>query len=328
VSKTLRVLVSMALLGWVGSQTNWADVGQAFARLRLGYWLAAVGLLAVTQIGSALRWQYLSSALGFRRSLRQLTGIYFIGMYFNLMLPTAVGGDVVRAWYLDGGSGRRLAAFATVFLDRLSGLLVLLSLACVGLALSPLDLPPWVSWFVWGSAGGALLAVAVLPLVTGRGGKGTARRQRLSEALKAVRSPRVLVCTTLLSLWVQAANVGVVWLVGLAIDAPAVGAYYWVVVPMVALLTMLPVSINGIGVREKGMALFLAPLGVAEGTAMTLSLLWFAVTAVTSLAGGVVYLFGRFPKPAAAVTGQPSAVGEEPSLVADQPPAPGKRRAA
>jgi hypothetical protein len=153
-----------------------------------------------------------------------------------------------------------------------------------------------VSWFVWGSAGGALLAVAALPLVTGRGAKGTARRQRIGEALRAVRSPRVLVCTTLLSLWVQAANVGVVWLVGLAIDAPAVGAYYWVVVPMVALLTMLPVSINGIGVREKGMALFLAPLGVAEGTAMTLSLLWFAVTAFTSLAGGVVYLFGRFPR--------------------------------
>jgi hypothetical protein len=56
-------------------------------------------------------------------------------------------------------------------------------------------------------------------------------------------------------------------------------------------------SIGGMGVREGGMALFLKPLGIAEGPALTLSLLWFAVFALCSLGGGCIYLFGRFSRP-------------------------------
>src|SRR5205085_475716 len=126
-----------------------------------------LALPARTQLVSTLRWQILARALGVGRPLRQLVGMYFIGMYFNLLLPSSVGGDVVRAWYLDGGSKRRLAAFASVFLDRLSGLLVLLAMACVALVLSPLALPAWVSLFVWGSVAVSLLALAAVPLLAG-----------------------------------------------------------------------------------------------------------------------------------------------------------------
>jgi uncharacterized membrane protein YbhN (UPF0104 family) len=324
VSKTIRIGVSAVLLGWIAWQTDWGEVGAHFARMRPALWLAALALLCVTQLVSTLRWQIIARALGFERPFRQLVGMYFIGMYFNLLLPTSVGGDVVRAWYLDGGSKRRLAAFASVFLDRLSGLLVLLGMACVALLASPLDLPTWVSLFVWGAAGGSLVALAALPLLAGHGAKGATRRERLRATLAALRSPRVLLVTTLLSLWVQAASVVIVWLVGLSIGAPVDGTYYWIMVPMVSLLTMLPVSVNGIGVRDWGMKLFLAPLGVREGTALTLAFLWFAVSAVASLMGGFVYLFGHFPRPVAseetaeeqAISGQPAVVNSQSASVA------------
>ncbi len=296
-NKILRFAVSGVLLGLIAWRTDWVKFGQAFAGLRLELWLAALALLAVTQVVSTVRWQFLAVALGFRRPLKQLTGIYFIGMYFNLLLPTSVGGDVVRAWYLDAGSGRRMAAFVSVFLDRVSGLLVLLALACVALVLTPLTLPAWVGWFVWGSAACALLGLAAVPLLAGHGEKGASRRQRLLAALTVIRSPRVLVGTTLMSLWVQAANVVIVWLIGLAVGVDVPGAYYWIMVPMVSLLTMLPVSLNGMGVREWCAALFLAPFGVDRDTAIVLALLWFAVYAVASLSGGIVYLFGRFSRP-------------------------------
>src|SRR5262249_43984584 len=70
-----------------------------------------------------------------------------------------------------------------------------------------------------------------------------------------------------------------------------------IVVPMVSLLTLLPVSVNGMGIREGGMVLFLAPLGVNEGTAGTLAFLWFAGFTAASLLGGAVCLLGRFPQP-------------------------------
>ena len=82
-----------------------------------------------------------------------------------------------------------------------------------------------------------------------------------------------------------------------ALHASIPASFYWVFVPMVSLLTLLPISVNGMGVREGGTALLLAPLGVSHDTAVTLAFLWFAVYAATSLLGGIVYLFGGFPKP-------------------------------
>jgi glycosyltransferase 2 family protein len=295
--KYARVAVTLVLLTWVAWETNWQEVGSAFARLRLELWLAAVAVLVATQFVSAWRWQALARPFGFERSIGQLVSYYFIGMYFNLLLPTSVGGDVVRAWYLDGHSGRRLAAFVAVFVDRFSGLVVLLSLACAGVVLWPLELPAWIPLFVWTAAGGAVLAVAGLPRFA-RHSKRVARRlDKVRQALRALRAPRLLLGSTLLSLGVQAGNVILVWLIGNAIGAEVPGGYYWIMVPMVSLLAMLPVSINGMGVREGATALFLAHLGVPDGTAKTLALLWFAVFLTVSLLGGVVYLFGHFPKP-------------------------------
>ena len=83
-------------------------------------------------------------------------------MFFNLVLPTSVGGDVVRAWYLDGGSGRKVPAFLSVFADRASGLLMLIAIACVAAVCSPLDLPPRITWSVCGIAAAAVLGLGTL----------------------------------------------------------------------------------------------------------------------------------------------------------------------
>src|SRR6266478_6513452 len=164
-NKYVRILVSAVLLGWIAWGTDWERVRVAFADLRVELWLAAVAVLCVCQTVSARRWQVLSRELRFVRPLFRLLGYYLIGMYFNLLLPTSVGGDVMRAWYLDGGSGRKLASFAAVLLDRLNGLLVLIVMACLAVAFSPQELPPWIVWSVWGIAAAAALGVASLPVM-------------------------------------------------------------------------------------------------------------------------------------------------------------------
>jgi uncharacterized membrane protein YbhN (UPF0104 family) len=211
-------------------------------------------------------------------------------MFTNLFLPASVGGDVVKALYLDGGSGRRLLALATVVIDRFSGLAVLLAQACLAVLLCPIVLPARVHLFVWGSAAAALAGLAALPVLK-RLGQRFARTRRLLEAARAYRGrPRLVLEATGLAAGVQAANVAVVWLIGQALAAPVPGAYYWVLVPMVSLLVMVPVSVNGMGVREGALMLFLVPLGVAPGTALSLAWLWFAVFTATGLVGGVVSL--------------------------------------
>ena len=108
-----------------------------------------------------------------------------------------------------------------------------------------------------------------------------------------LRDRRGLVGVTLLSLVVQLANVVLAWLIGEGLGLPVPPLYYGVLVPLVSLLTLLPISLNGMGLREAGTVLLLAPLHISAASAVTLSLLIFAVYTATSLLGGVVYLFGR-----------------------------------
>jgi len=95
---------------------------------------------------------------------------------------------------------------------------------------------------------------------------------------------------------VQLIGVVSLWFLGMALGLQIPAAYYCILGPMVSLLTLLPISVNGMGVRELGTVVFLAPLGVDEDTAKTLAFLWFAVNVAVSLLGGLVYLFGAYPK--------------------------------
>jgi uncharacterized membrane protein YbhN (UPF0104 family) len=238
-------------------------------------------------------------------------------MYFNLLLPTSVGGDVVRAWYLDGRSGRRWPAFAAVLLDRLNGLAVLVALACLGVLMAPLDLPAWIAYSVWGIAAAGMLVLIVVRILSGLQISRALKMEHLKNLVDISCQPRLLAATLPLSVCVQLANVLLVWLIGQAIGAPVPAAYYCLIVPMVSLLTLLPISVNGMGVREEATVLFLAPLGIAEGTALTLSVLWFAAGASVSLLGGVVYLLGHFPK--LETSAPPLPVSASPSLEAERP---------
>jgi uncharacterized membrane protein YbhN (UPF0104 family) len=107
---------------------------------------------------------------------------------------------------------------------------------------------------------------------------------------------RVFVSTTLLSVIVQIANVLIVWLIGQSLHLSIPGSYYLLLVPTVTLLTLLPISLNGMGVREGGTALLLAPLGVEPSVAVTLAFLWFAAFVLPSLGGVVIYLLSRVPR--------------------------------
>ena len=131
----------------------------------------------------------------------------------------------------------------------------------------------------------------------------TARRMAHLSATAAVRGRCSLMAMPgtkdygALSVLVQGAGVVTVWLIGRALGLPVPLLYYGILVPLVALLTMLPVSLNGMGVREGGMVLFLTPLGISSATALSLAFLWFSVFVAGSLFGAGIYLFGNLSRP-------------------------------
>src|SRR5436309_9343288 len=109
-------------------------------------------------------------------------------------------------------------------------------------------------------------------------------------------SLRIFLISGALSIIVQLANVLIVWLIGQALHLSVPGSYYLLLVPTVTLLTLLPISLNGMGVREGATVLLLAPLGVDSGTAVTLAFLWFMAFVTPSIGGVFFYLFGQAPR--------------------------------
>src|SRR5262249_29130562 len=138
--------VLLAVLAW---RMDYRRLGGAFARLDVAWWMLAVGLYIVAQVVSSERWRRLTVPLGFAGSLVRYVGYYFVGMFFSLALPTSVGGDVARAWSLSSQDGRtpkrRLEALLSIFAERLSGVVMLVVIACVAAPLSPVPLPEWVT---------------------------------------------------------------------------------------------------------------------------------------------------------------------------------------
>ena len=304
-SKPWRLLGSLTLLAVLAWRMDWGQLARAFANVRAGPWLLALALYLPIQAVSSLRWQLLARPLGFGGPWGRYLALYFIGMFFNLVLPTSVGGDMVRAWYLarqdgdDPVTGRRLGAFLSVFADRASGLAVLVAVACAAALCCPVPLPAWVTGSVAAVGAAALLGLAALPVLPWLQAVLPAhgRLRRLADgAALYLRHRRLLFGATALSVVVQVANVVLVWLVGEALGLPVPPLYYGVFVPLVSLLTLLPVSVNGMGLREAGTVLLLAPLGVGRAEAVALSLLTFAVLTAASLTGLGFYLFGHFPR--------------------------------
>lgn len=302
--KYWRLLGSGTLVGLLIWRINWRQVGAAFAQLDATYWFLALGLFLLTQGVSALRWQILGQTLGLGGRWLDYLAYYFVGMFFNLVLPTSVGGDVVRAWYLgrqDGATpatGRKAAAFLSVLADRVNGFAVLIGVACVAALCCPTPLPNWIAWTVAGMGAALLCGLAVLPILP-HVRRWLPKHPRLNPILDGAElclsDRRNLVWVSLLSVLVQVGNIVLAWLIGVGMGLEIPPLYYGVMVPLVSMLTLLPISLNGMGLREVGTVALLAPLDIDSASAVTLSLLIFAVYTMASLLGGFFYLFGNSP---------------------------------
>src|SRR5262249_24471703 len=153
--------------------------------------------------------------------------------------------------------------------DRGLGLSVLLTMVLVAALAYPGDLPGWVQAGVAIAAAGALGGAAVVTFALFYPTQSQRLLRWRERAWLFARHPAATGGALGWSVAIQAGHVLVVWLIGLALHAPVPGPYYWIIVPLISLLTLAPVTINGIGVREAGMVVLLAPLGVGEETALT-----------------------------------------------------------
>ena len=267
-------------------------------------------VIAVYLIGQALtawRWRLIAARVGFGESMREFLRYYYVGMFFNLFGPSTLGGDVVRALYLGAPAGRRAVALHTVFFDRLSGLVMLVFVAVAAILLfGRFGLPiPMIALVV---ATGAAMAIGwfMVPTLSRRFLSADGRMNRLVERdLKPFwRDKRLLLRTAGISVGFHIVQASSLILLGSAVSMHVDWRYYFIFHPLVTVLSALPVSVAGLGIREAGYVWFLRRQGVEIDTATAFGLLWFVVLLASSLVGGLVYLWSgaavptlRSPKP-------------------------------
>jgi glycosyltransferase 2 family protein len=294
-----RAAVTLGLIGLVFSRIH---VDAAAHRLASGHWswfaLAAFVLLVALAVG-AVRWHLFLRAAGVARSLPDTVRAYAIGAFATSFLPSAFGGDAVRAWVVSG-RGTRTRALATVVIDRASMLGAAVVFAWGVLALDP-EAIPWslvvalltVSVLLLGAAG----AVALLVFVAGRRKLHSLVTEVASTARACLGDRRVLWRTFLLGITYEALAVLSLWLVAKSISLGVSFVVLAVTVPPVLVLTALPFSIGGLGVREGSYVLFLHQAGVSTTGATMLSLLSTVLYALATLPGACALLARRWSSP-------------------------------
>lgn len=296
---TVKILISAALLYFSLRKINLSDLVSRLNVDSLGWIALAIAVTFFQIFIGVLRWREISSECGAPLKTGQAMRFNVIGTFFNQTLPSSIGGDAVRLWLVArGGAGWRAATYS-IFVDRAIGLIALAIVIVASL--------PWSYRLITDPAGrSALLLIDFAALAGGLGFLALGalpfpwlKRWWATHHLHACavianrvifsrdRGPKIAI----LSLLVHVLAVVIAWCVVKAIAAPVMFGQVFQLVPPVMLLTMLPISIAGWGVREATMGLAFGYAGLMTNEGVNVSLLLGAVSFLVGIFGGLVWIF-------------------------------------
>jgi glycosyltransferase 2 family protein len=297
---TIKILISLALLYLALRKVNLTELALRVNNIAsLGWIVMAIATTFLQIFVGVLRWREISAECGAPLGLRQAMRFNLIGAFFNQTLPSSIGGDAVRLWLVArGGAGWRAATYS-IFVDRAIGLIALAIIIVASL--------PW-SYNLIGDPHGrsALLFVDFAALAGGVGFLvlgalpwpwlkrwwGTHHIHACAViANRVIFSRKHGPAIAVLSLLVHVLAVVIAWCVVQSIAAPVVFGQIFQLVPPVMLITMLPISIAGWGVREATMGLAFGYAGLLPNEGVNISLLFGAVTFLVGAFGGLVWIF-------------------------------------
>jgi uncharacterized protein (TIRG00374 family) len=317
-SLPIRIGVAGGACLLIGKDLSWTELKGAFAELQL--WTIFVGII-VFSVGQCLvgfRWWLLLRAQQISVSLGMAEKLTFLGLFFSNFLPSSVGGDLVRAWYVSRYSSRKLQAALGVLVDRIMGLLSTLILAFVSIYIFMRD----VHLFALQQTKGLithlkilsgphlmllciLLIGAVLVLRKPFGSIGKRILRHIAHILHQLhqvicvycRHPLVLLWGLLLTLFLQSIVIIAYWLIGQDLNIEASLYHYFVFFPLVWVVGSIPVSIAGIGILEGGLVfLFVHYCGASNEAAAALALCQRLTWLGASLPGMYFHLTGSHRK--------------------------------
>jgi uncharacterized protein (TIRG00374 family) len=300
----IKIAITLLLFFFIFRNIDFAAFGQTLRGARLEILVAAFLVFWTGHYICIFRWRMLMRPLMPVPSLNRLFGIYCIGLFFNLTFPTVVGGDVVKIYYAGKHSNSYAQSFAAVFLDRDTGMLAMLMIACAATLIYPVSVPGIpVSAIIWSVF--SLFIVGNLCLFTSglhRWMTGLLERLHMTRIARKIdrvsivfqvigRYKGILLGSMAISFVNQMLYISFIWFIstGLRLDVPFVK--FLIFVPVITLISMIPISLNGMGLREYAFMSLFGAIGVPPASCIALGLVVSIMTILSSLPGGIVYIF-------------------------------------
>ena len=300
--RAFKIIVSVSLIAYLIYNVDWASALEVIVRAEPIALLLAFLILFVQVPVSAWKWRISLSIHGLKYGTGKLLRILFIAFFFNNFLPTAVGGDIYRVYRTLPADGWKSKAISALLLDRIVGLLSLLFIGGIGAAV--------IYMRDSDTKAGALFLFLMLPVVLALMLPGLLRSSSfkpLNDKLARVpkleplvhnaklilRGGRSLLHLLGVSILFQVLAILAIILLFSAVDTTGIVAESAVVGAMYAIASLLPISINGLGVMEGSFAITAEQFGIGFDSAVIVALILRLGMVLLSLAGAVLFLLDK-----------------------------------
>ncbi|MBN2102982.1 flippase-like domain-containing protein [bacterium] len=299
-----KIVISGALIIFLLNRIGIERVLHTLKQVQPFWFFAALILFMLSHVLGSLQWWHMLRAESVNLPFRKTLSMYFTGLFFNNFLIGGVGGDFYRMLDVRRLSRNGAASVSTVFMDRVMGLLVLSSMALFAspYLLLQKKLDPIFRTLYLGLLGAWIFILCFFFI------RRFARlffwliKKMIPESLhlkaKDVynniyyfgRRRHLFIEVLLISLCVQSARIMMHFLLGKSLGCTVSPVYFFLFVPVIAILASLPVSLGGIGIREQSGVLLFGTAGMAAMDAFTMEFLAFIVAVASSLPGGILFI--------------------------------------
>jgi uncharacterized protein (TIRG00374 family) len=325
-----RIAVATLAILWVLWGQDWGKLAGVFRNLSPWHFGLSLIVFAIAQVMIAVRWWLLLRAQSIHIEIWAAVRLFYLGLFYNNVMPGAIGGDLLKAWYVTKHTDKRLAGALSVFADRAVGLTGTLLIAIFTyltfvrgrIAIGGMG----AGWFSRHSRAILWVVVAIVavcaallahPMARARmsgiaakvWGKGVLLLRGFKDAVVAYCSrPWTLLLALVLTLIAQSIVIAAFWLLGRDLGVEAGLSYYFVVFPVMWVVGAIPISIAGLGVTEAGtVGLFVTLTGATPEKVLALAFCQRFVWVLASLPGGLVHLLGaHLPPQEISIDGQES----------------------
>ncbi len=299
-----KILVSVSLLTYIILKINWNEALNNLRGADFFLLILAFSLNIVERVILTYKWNQLIKVRGVDVSFLKLFAINLIGGFWGLFIPSSIGSDVVKGYYLIKNNGEKSVSVSSIFVDRLLGLFSLLlfsvvSIIVAGDLISKIDIKFYVlalfviviiSFYLFQKEGTARILEGILKKI---------KHHKLAELFIKLHSsileykkyPGTLASTFFLTILAHATHVLIFYIVALAFNISVPIIYFFLFIPIITLIIMIPISIGGLGVGESVFIAFFSLVGISMSNCVIMAFTNSIINILFTLSGGIVFLF-------------------------------------